>query len=435
MKCDCNHTSKIKYLESIKSSKSQYILREKKTIWVFNQFAGHPESGWGERHFYFAKYWQKAGYRVVIFSGSYNHMFRQLPTTSGTFTHEVVKDIEFCWVKVPKYHPQSVLRFWSNWVFAWRLLWAPMAQYGSPETIIVSSLPIFPILTAILLRLRNANIKVLFEIRDIWPLSLIYLANLSKWHPAVLFLGWFEKLGYRRANAVISLLPNARAHIESVAGKEVSFHYIPNGIDAELLISEPLEDEILQRVPKGKFIVGYAGTMGLANALESFMEAAIILRDYTDIHFMLVGEGYLKPKLIEMAGIDSNVTFISKIRKHQVQSMLQYFDVCFISWHPSKLYEHGVSANKYSDYMLAGKPVLDANNFIKDPVEISGCGIIVKPESARAIAEGVLKFYNMPEKDRKSMGNLGLAYVLEKHSIQYLALDYLKIITSSNTQG
>ncbi len=78
--------------------------------------------------------------------------------------------------------------------------------------------------------------------------------------------------------------------------------------------------------------------------------------------------------------------------------------------------------------MLANKPILDANNMIKDPVELSGFGIIVKPDSAKAVAEGVLIFYNMPEKERAAMGSLGLSYVKEKHSIQNLASDYLKIL-------
>ena len=36
----------------------------KKTIWVLNQTAGTPNSGWGERHYYFAKKWIAKGYKV-----------------------------------------------------------------------------------------------------------------------------------------------------------------------------------------------------------------------------------------------------------------------------------------------------------------------------------------------------------------------------------
>ncbi|MFM9951250.1 MAG: glycosyltransferase family 4 protein [Saprospiraceae bacterium] len=399
-----------------------------KTIWVFNQFAGHPESGWGERHYYFARYWMAAGYRVVLFSGSYNHMFKLLPETKGRYTHQLVNGIEFCWVKVPHYRPQSILRFWSMLVFAWRVFRIRDKQYGTPDAIIVSSMPIFSILSALLLKRRIPGLRVLFEIRDIWPLSLVYLAELSKYHPAVLFIGWFEKMGYRYADKVVSLLPNARKHIEAVAGKPVSFHYIPNGIEADLLVDEALEAGLVQQIPPDKFIIGYTGTMALANALESFVEAARLLKEQEAVHFVLVGDGYLKAELESKSKDLTNITFVPKIRKNQVQAMLKHFDVCFVGRNDSPLFQHGVSANKYFDYMLAGKPVLDANNYIKDPVELSGCGILVRPESAEAIVQGVMQLYNMQADERERMGRLGYEYVTKHHSIRYLAEVYLGVI-------
>jgi len=399
-----------------------------KVIWVFNQFAGTPESGFGERHYYFSRYWIQNGYRVVIFSGSFNHMFKKLPEVTGKFTSQNVDGLEFCWVKVPKYNAESVLRFWSMLVFSWQLLFADTNLYGKPNTIIVSSMPIFPIWTALLLRFINKCNEVVFEIRDIWPLSLQYLANVSALHPAVLFIGFFEKLGYSKSNKVVSLLPNAQQHMEKVAGKPIPFYYIPNGIEKELLIDEPLEYEISNLIPKGKFIIGYTGTMALANALETFIEAAVKLHKSKDIHFVLVGDGYLKEKLIEIAKDVDNVTFIPKIRKNQVQAMIKYFDVCFVGRHDSPLFAHGVSANKYFDYMLAGKPILDANNLIKDPVELSGGGIIVKPESAEAIIDGINKLKSMSQEERNQLGAMGKKYVEDKHSIKNLAKQYLEII-------
>ena len=91
-------------------------------------------------------------------------------------------------------------------------------------------MPIFSILNGYYLKKKFGS-KLLFEIRDIWPLTLEQLGNKSKNHPAVRFIGWFEKFGYRKADTIVSLLPYARKHIESVAGKAVNFRYIPNGID------------------------------------------------------------------------------------------------------------------------------------------------------------------------------------------------------------
>lgn len=357
-------------------------------------------------------------------------MFRNMPETSGLYTTQFVDGVEFCWVKVPTYNPQSALRFWSMMVFSWRLLWLKQKDYGRPKAIIISSMPIFPVLSALITKWRQKGIKVLFEIRDIWPLSLIHLANVSRYHPAVLFIGWFEKLGYRRADHVVSLLPNAREHIEDVAGRSVSFHYLPNGIEGDLLEEEALSDDVIQMLPKDKFVIGYTGTMALANALESFVEAAVRLKDEKELHFVLVGDGYLKVDLQKMAEGQTNITFVPKIRKNQVQQILKYFDVCFVGRNDSPLFKHGVSANKYFDYMLAGKPVLDANNLIKDPVELSGGGIIVRPESAEALVEGIMQLWKMSPEERLEMGLRGQVYVKKQHSIQHLATDYLNIIES-----
>ena len=64
---------------------------KKKIIWVLNMTAGTPYSGWGERHYYFSKYWIKKGYDIKIISGSYNHLFHNQPKLEENqqFTHFV----------------------------------------------------------------------------------------------------------------------------------------------------------------------------------------------------------------------------------------------------------------------------------------------------------------------------------------------------------
>ena len=118
-----------------------------KNIWVINQFAGNPDSGWGERHYYFSQNWIKKGYKVTIISGSYNHVFHKLPDAPKQFNLESHGKTLFCWVKVPRYNPKSVTRFWSFLVFSLKILFLPIKSLGKPDIIIVSSMPIFPVLT------------------------------------------------------------------------------------------------------------------------------------------------------------------------------------------------------------------------------------------------------------------------------------------------
>lgn len=403
------------------------MAENKKTVWVINQFAGTPTSGWGERHFYFSEYWIKAGYDVKIISGSYNHVFNNLPHAPNKYNYENVESRTFCWVKVPVYKGQSIKRFWSMMVFAWRCLFLNAKELGKPDYIIVSSMPIFPIVTGHFLRNKFKAKKLIFEIRDLWPLTPMYLAGYKKSHPFIMFLAWIEKFGYKKADYIVSLLPNADKYIDKISGKPEKFRYIPNGLSEDQLVNEPLPADVEAVLPKDKFVIGYTGTIGLANALEFFVDAAGLLKNNTNLHFVVVGDGYLKDQLVETSKDFGNITFISKIKKNQVQNMLKHFDVCFVGRNNTPLFEHGVSANKFFDYMLAEKPILDSNNLIKDPVEMSGCGIIVTPDSAETIKDGVLQLYTMTAEQRAEMGKKGSEYVKKFHSIKNLSDLYIKL--------
>jgi glycosyltransferase involved in cell wall biosynthesis len=316
-------------------------------------------------------------------------------------------------------------------VFMIKILFLKIKEVGKPDYIIVSSMPIFPILSGYYFK-KKYKAKLYFEIRDIWPLTLQLLGNKSSNHPAVRFIGWFEKFGYRKADVVVSLLPNAKHHFEKVAKRKINFSYIPNGIDENQLKKEYVDKSITDKIPKDKFIVGYAGTLGLANAMEFLIDASIKLKDNKDIFFVIVGDGYLKKELQQKTKGNMNIIFLDRIRKNQVQHMLSFFDVCFVGRNDTPLFKHGVSANKYFDYMLAKKPILDSNNFIKDPVELSGGGIIVKPDDAQAIINGIIKMQKMSSKERQNIGENGCNFVKEKHNIAYLSKKYIDLFETNS---
>jgi len=401
----------------------------KKVIWVLNQTAGKPDSGWGERHYNFSKYWIKKGYAVKIISGSYNHLFINQPKTSNkTFTLEEVEDgITFCWVKIPTYDGGSVFKLWSMIVFAFKTIFLKSSLIEKPAIIIVSSMPIFQILAGIYLKRKFKAEKLFFEIRDLWPLTPMYLSGFSKYHPMVIIMKWIEKYGYKKSDEIISLLPNAHSYINKISGNPSKFHWISNGIDENLLKTEPLPESILKMIPTNKFIIGYTGTMGMANALEYLIKASLELEENKNIHFVLVGDGYLKAKLMNLTRNSENITFINKINKNQVQNMLKLFDICFIGRNDTKLFDYGVASNKYFDYMLASKPILESSNRIKSPAELSECGIVVNPESSIAIIEGINKLEAMSTKELEKLGEKGYHYVKKYHNFDYLSEKYLNL--------
>ena len=167
--------------------------------------------------------------------------------------------------------------------------------------------------------------------------------------------------------------------------------------------------------------------MGLANALEYLIDCSILMKENTDVHFVFVGDGYLKKELRSKVEGNGNVTFIDKINKNQVQAMLQNFSVCFVGRNNTPLFDYGVSSNKFFDYMLAKKPVISSSNKIKDPVELSGCGFVVEPESGESIQDAVIKLQQMSAKEREELSMKGYKYVKEFHNFDYLSNLYMKL--------
>ncbi|NUM30860.1 MAG: glycosyltransferase family 4 protein [Bacteroidetes bacterium] len=397
-----------------------------KAIWVINQFAGHTNSGWGERHFLFSKYWIENGFDVTIISGSFNHVFKNYPHAPFKYNYEIIEKRKFCWVKVPKYKAESAKRFWSMLVFAFRCIGLKKNELGKPDVIIVSSMPIFPILSALILKIKYKKVKILFEIRDLWPESLIQIKEISKIHPLVLFFRLFEWIGYKYSDRIITLLPNSIEYFKKFNIKSNKISIIPNGIDINLK-NEELNKELVNKLTNQKFKIIYTGTIGYPNCIELLVKSAELLKNNTDIHFYIVGDGHQKENCIKLAKDLTNITFIDKVPKSYVQSILKFADVCFIGWRELGLYKHGVSANKYFDYMLAAKPILDSNNLIKDPVELSGCGLIVKPDSAEAIANGIIELYSLGDEKLKEMGQKGREFVSKNHNIKHLASLYSEL--------
>jgi len=401
--------------------------KKKKVIWVINQFAGTPESGWGERHYYLGQYWKKEGYEVKIISGSFNHVFNKFPETNGRYTIEELDGITFCWVKSPTYRALSLMRFWSMLIFALRIYHLPVEKLEKPDIILVSSMPIFPILPAYRLKKKLKASMLMFEVRDLWPLTPRYLGGYRSWNPIIVMLKFFEKFAYRKSDNIVSLMPDPDSYINAISRDPNKLFHIPNGINQEVLSTEKVADSVLDIIPKGKFIVGYAGTLGIANAMEYFIEAARLLQDHPDIHFVLIGDGYLKESLVKKTSDMTNVTFLDKVPRKQVQSIIQKFDIGFISSRNLSLYCYGAAANKFFDYMLASKPILASYVLNNDPIKLSNCGIRVTPEDPKAIRDGILRLFHMTQAERDAMGNKGYNYLLKKHDISILASQFIDI--------
>ena len=403
-----------------------------KTIWLIEQYASTPATGMGGRQFYLAREMVKQGYTVYLIAASYTHFLRSPPRVAKSFELEIVDGINFVWVKVPVYENSHSKQRILNWfLFAWKLLKLPKIITDKPDVILASSPTIVLFLAARKLA-KKFKSRLVFEVRDIWPLTLVNVGGYSEKHPFIRFLQLIEDGAYRDSDVVVSNLPNAVEHMVERGMDKDKFLWIPNGFSLdEVKNKQPLPLSVSEQIPKDKFIVGYTGTLGVANALYEMLEVAELLKEYGDISFMIVGDGKEKAKLKQLV-IEKelrNIVFIDPILKTQIQSMLHEFDICYIGLLHEPLFRFGVSPNKLFDYFYSERPILyaiDSGKYL--PVDEAKAGISVSDADPKTIAAAILELREMTVDERRKLGRNGHRYVKENHNYSILAEKLAKVI-------
>ncbi len=403
----------------------------KKTVWLINQYASTPDTGIGGRHYSLARELVRQGNIIYLIAASYSHILREPKKIENTFETKIIEGINFVWIKTLPYPTAHSKKRILNWVlFAWRILFLSKFIENRPEAILYSSPSLFGFLSAKLLAWKF-KAKLVFEVRDIWPLSLIELGGYSKKHPFIQLMQLIEDFAYRISNRVVSNLPNAVEHMVARGMDRTKFVWIPNGFsNDEINNQQNLSPDVLSQLPTNKFLIGYTGTIGLANALDTLIQTADLLANEKDVAFVIVGKGKEKP-LLERKIIDlglHNVVFIDPINKIQMQSLLKQFDACYLGWKNDSLYKFGTAANKLIDYLISGKPVIHSYSGSFDIIALSNAGISVPAEDAQAVADAILRLKNLPKSELNKIGQNGKKYAIQHHDYKILSEKLAQIL-------
>lgn len=383
-------------------------------VWIVNQYVGSPMHGMEYRHYYLARELTRRGHRVVVLSGSRSHLFTRRPRVSRPFTLQEIDGITYCWVAGPPYKRAiSALRVLNMAAFAAALEALPTTRLPRPDAILVSSPSPFPLPVAARWA-RRFGARLVFEVRDIWPLTLQELGGLSDHHPLVAVMQRIEDHGYRVADAVVSVLPAARGHMVARGMDPAKFHYLPNGVDLTPLPDGGPPAAVRDAIRDGVFTVGFVGTLGHANVLETLVDAAALL-DPQEAQVVIVGQGAERDGLMARAARVPNVTFTGPVPKAQVSSAISRFDACYVGYRRNPLYRFGVSPNKLYEYMAAGRPVLFAADAANQPVREADCGRTLAPEDPAALAAAIRSLIAATPADRARLGVNARAYVERHH--------------------
>lgn len=400
-----------------------------------NHYAGSDDYGMEYRPYYLAREWTRAGHEVTIVAATFSHLRNHSPSARAG-REEMVDGIRYVWIPTPTYEGNGVRRFLNILAFVTQLLLRSgrLARRYLPDVVVASST--YPLDNVPAARIaRKSKAAHVYEVHDLWPLTLIEVGGMPRRHPFVVLLQWAEDWSYQRADAVISMLPKAEDHMTAHGMDPGKSTYVPNGIvvsdwqaGEEALPTEHRE-QLTALHSDRQFVVGYAGGHGAANSLETLIQSATLLQD-DPVQIVLVGGGPDKAGL--QAAVERlelpNVTFLPPVRKPAIPKLLESMDACYLGAPRQPIYRFGVNPNKLFDYMMARRPVIQGIDAGNDLVADVGCGVSIPPEDPEALAEAIRTLMQLPASSREAMGERGRTYVVENHDYRVLADLFLDVV-------
>lgn len=408
-------------------------------IWFVSKYATLPSAteSWA-RGFCILRELAKRGHSCVLVTSDSNHLVKA-PEFEGPYLDETIDGVRVIRLRTYKYRPgkSGALGRTLSWLdFEWRVFMLPRDILPRPSVVVASSLSLLTVLSGLALRRRH-RARLVFEVRDIWPLTLVEEVGYTPRNPFVLALGLVEKLGYWGADHIVGTMPNLVEHVAEITGKTLRVGCVPMGIDKDWReAQQDITDEYAaQHIPGGKFIVCHAGTIGVTNALETLFACAREMQDRLDIHFLIVGDGYLKEHFRAACSDLPNVTFAPAVPKAMVQSILSRCDLLYFAAHRSKVWKFGQSLNKLTDYMLSGKPVVASYTGFPSMLNEAGSGSFVPANDPSALRGEILRYAALPRGERERIGAAGRAWIETNRVYSKLADDFLEILSWPSNRG
>lgn len=406
----------------------------KTRLWYISKYANIKPFGADTRQSMLCKQFAKSGMDVRLVLSNSSHLYDGLPVFDERYLDQEHDGFDVTWVNTPKYEKATSIKRLLGWLyFELMVIWSLISKkYPKPDVVIASSLSLFSIISGAFIK-KFFGAKLVFEVRDIWPQTLLDLKGLSSKHPLVMVLGTMERFAYKYADEIVGTMPGLEAHVKSVVATSCRITCIPQGVDLSFYHKhqEDISDDYrASYIPSDKFIVTYTGTFGSANSLDRIIDAAKLIESQgiQDIHFLLVGDGYLKEDLEKYAKGSSNITFAPKVKKSQVQSILVASDLLVAAVQDEPIYKYGLSLNKFIDYMYASKPIVAMYSGYPSMINEAKCGQFTPSNDPAAFAQAIVGLYEKPVDELRMIGERGHQFVVTQREMSVIARKYMELL-------
>lgn len=409
-----------------------------KNVWILNHYAQEPGGAGGTRHFSLARHLRNHGWNASIIASNIElntGRDRLMPGERARL--DLFDGVPFLWLRTPGYEGNGRARIRNMLMYAWHVLRPDATKcLDRPDLILGSSVHPLAAWAGALLASRH-RVPFVFEVRDLWPQTLIDLGRLKASSPTAKALAMLERWLYRRADKIIVLLPGASEYIAPMGIPSERIVWIPNGVEmCDYPQPSPPQGD-------GMFTLMYFGAHGQANGLDCVLRAMAVLNgmpDASHIRLRLIGDGPLKVSLIKLAselGL-TNVTFEPPVPKRVIPKVAAEASAFVFNLVDAPVFKFGISSNKLFDFFAAGRPIVFSCGASNNPVQDANAGVTVRPGDPLALAEAIVQMARLSPDQRWAMGMAGRGYVEKNHDFSILGrilADVLSSMIQRNSVG
>ncbi len=276
---------------------------------------------------------------------------------------------------------------------------------------------------------RLMRIPWVLEIRDLWPESIVAVGAIR--NPSVVkLLEWVERFAYQKASRIVPVTDSFKTYMLNKGIEASKIVVVKNGVD--LAQYTPLDgaNSLAEDLGvRGKFVVSYFGTHGMAHHLETILHAARRLSHSKQIVFLMVGDGAERQALVQMRdkmALD-NVMMLDQQPKSRMRELWALSSVSLVLLKKSDLFKTVIPSKIFESLAMAKPIILGVEGESAELIQAAQAGICIQPEQADELAARVLELSENSELCQQ-LGKNGRKYVIEHFDRTVLARKLTSVI-------
>ena len=371
-------------------------------IIYLHQYFNTPQMSGGTRSYEMASRFVAAGHEVHMITSS-----REKNNYASGWVEEIIDGIHVHWLAVP-YSNNMGFKARISAFLKFAVSSGVKAHKVCGDVILATSTPLTIALPAVYAS-RRLKKPMVFEVRDLWPELPIAVGALK--NPFLKKAAkWLERFAYKNADLVVALSPGMADGVIKSGYPPDKVHVIPNSCDTDLFqIPQSKGQEFLNSHPElqGGPLVLYAGTLGLINGVEYFVDIAnAMLQIDRAVHFLIVGDGkeqdQIRRKAANAGVLGKNLWMIPPVPKSEMPCLLSAATIAVsLVIDLPELWNN--SANKFFDALAAGRPIMiNHEGWQADLIREAGGGLVVPPADATQAAKMLHDFLSNPDLVKKA---------------------------------